>query len=49
MNKLKQIYLSINVKYPSLGMLIKRLYKYKIFFNKTDKKVKGVISMQIQN
>lgn len=41
MNKLKKIYFRMNIKYPSLGMLIKRLYKYKILFNKTDKKVRG--------
>lgn len=40
-NKLKNIYFAINVKYPSVGVLIKRLHLYNRLFNQIHKKIKG--------
>lgn len=39
--KFKNIYLILNLRYPSLGVFIKRLWKYKRLTNRVSKKIKG--------
>lgn len=40
-NKLKNIYLTLSLKSPFIGVMIKRLYLYKRLFNTVHKKIKG--------
>ncbi len=40
-NKLKNIYITIKLNYPSIGTFIKRLYVYNHLFNRIHKKIKG--------
>lgn len=40
-SKLKNIYVTISLKYPSIGVFIKRFYLYNRLFNRIHKKIKG--------
>ncbi|PCI28038.1 MAG: acetyltransferase [SAR324 cluster bacterium] len=43
--KMKGSYLKVNKNFPKLGLLIKRLYKYKRIMNSVTRKVKGKLNL----